>query len=381
MKKKGAIDLIALGIFIALTVLIPATVKLVQQRQETRTKAEWDCSGPTTSECMNNGGSINDCCSPNFVDSDTCNDPLCGTPPNCYQCESPPQPQSPPPCQCWDGECNGDGTCTNPLPQPPVTWQEECKVGGGSADDRSSCGNGTGYCINGVCIKDNSSPTTNMEAYIKCLNEGNQPEDCERQSRETQPPVTPTQTTSQGGSAAVGSVCQSVGQITSEDYHAECDEGKGAQICHKYGVCAGVGGGVMLSWINGVSQCGACVLANPTTPIITIKPADPEIMAKVVEEQTRIKNQTAGITNFCGIDPICTTRLNAELAAKNNVDIASLTNLKDVFCGQNKDCYDKNIGMVVLSGWYVTKEGDMYLPKDIVHLLNPDGQIYNGNYF
>lgn len=39
MKKKGAVDLVALGIFIALTVLIPATVKLVQQNQENRSLA------------------------------------------------------------------------------------------------------------------------------------------------------------------------------------------------------------------------------------------------------------------------------------------------------------------------------------------------------
>ncbi|MDO8514975.1 MAG: hypothetical protein Q7S14_00610, partial [bacterium] len=305
------------------------------------------------------------------------------------QCESPPQPQSPPPCQCWDGECNGDGTCANPLPQPTVTWQEECKVGGGDADDWSSCGSGKGYCMNGVCIKDNSSPPPSqptlptsqpsMAAYIKCLNEGNQPEDCERQSRETQPPVTPTQTTSQGGSAAAGTVCQAVGQVTNEQYPYECNNGKGVQICHKYGVCAGVGSGIMLSWMEG-SDCGPCVdkgTIAPSVPIITKTPTAEQYQ----KEQVRIITESKEISGFCGTDKSCETRLTAEVAADHNVDIASLTNLKNVSCGQNKDCYAKNIDKIVLSGWRVDKSGDMYLPKDIVDLLNQDGQIYNGNYF
>ncbi|MDO8515055.1 MAG: hypothetical protein Q7S14_01020, partial [bacterium] len=132
--KRGAINFLVLAIFAFITVLVPVTVKLVQQKQETRSKAEWICDRPDSSECMNNGGSLSECC--NYVDDGgTCNYPLCGTSPNCQQCE--PRENDVPPIICADGQKKCDGTailvCVNNNWTGPI---EEC---GGSGCFNGSC--------------------------------------------------------------------------------------------------------------------------------------------------------------------------------------------------------------------------------------------------
>src|SRR3989344_6452861 len=135
-SKRGAIDLVALGVFLVLTVIIPATVKLASERQEVRTRAACDpreCF--VSSDCSSGASCQLGCCVGGggfYCGDGSCNGSEnngncpedCAPPPppeGCYvsQCQGSSCVQGIWSSNCSGGNCSSDSDCSAPPPHPP----------------------------------------------------------------------------------------------------------------------------------------------------------------------------------------------------------------------------------------------------------------------
>ncbi len=180
--KRGAIDLLALGFFVLITILVPVTVKLVQQSQETRTKAYVPCDPGDCPNGCNRDGSCKEP-SPSLPPPDNNpppnNPPPNNNPPAAVLCTDADCPMGGTSCRQDGGTCSGtkpNCSCVYPSPTPtptPTPVQSTTYLNCGAGSCGASPGEGW-LCVanyqQGQCTW--QQPPGNWQNW-KCVGGGN----------------------------------------------------------------------------------------------------------------------------------------------------------------------------------------------------------------